>query len=49
MVDTDAAVGKLEGFDLRDYCIKFTMPGAQIDGSLHFYGVGLDGVDQPAV
>jgi hypothetical protein len=49
LIDTDAAVGRLEGFKLRDYGIKFTKPGARIDGALHFYGVGGGGVDQPAV
>jgi hypothetical protein len=49
LIDTDAAVGRLEGFKLRDYGIKFTKPGARIDGSIHFYGVGGGGVDQPAV
>jgi hypothetical protein len=49
LIDTNAVVGRLEGFRLRDYGVKFTAPGAQIDGSLHFYGVGGGGVDQPAV
>jgi hypothetical protein len=45
----DALVGRLNGFGLRDYGIKFTYGAAQIDGALHFYGVGIGGVDQPAV
>jgi hypothetical protein len=45
----DALVGRLNGFGLRDYGIKFTAGSAQIDGALHFYGVGIGGVDQPAV
>jgi hypothetical protein len=45
----DALVGRLNGFGLRDYGIKFTAGSAQIDGALHFYGVGIGGIDQPAV
>jgi hypothetical protein len=45
----DAFVGRLSGFSLRDYGIKFTAGNAQIDGGLHFYGVGVGGIDQPAV
>lgn len=47
--DVDTVVGRLEGSDLRDYGIKFVKGNAQIDGSLHFWGVGGYGVDQPAV
>jgi hypothetical protein len=45
----DVCVGRLEGSHLRDYGIKFAASGAQIDGALHFYGVGSFGVEQPAV
>jgi hypothetical protein len=55
--DVDAVVGRLEGSELRDFGIKFSppvdgQPGAgsvQIEGPLHFYGVGTGGIDQPAV
>jgi hypothetical protein len=49
LINAPAFVGRLEGFALRDYGIKFTAPGVQIDGELHFYGVGIGGVDEPAV
>jgi hypothetical protein len=45
----DALVGRLSGFGLRDYGVKFTAGNAQIDGGLHFYGVGQGSVDNPAV
>jgi hypothetical protein len=49
LINAPAFVGRLEGFALRDYGIKFTAPGVQIDGELHFYGVGIGGADEPAV
>jgi hypothetical protein len=49
LINAPAFVGRLEGFALRDYGIKFTAPGVQIDGELHFYGVGIGGTDEPAV
>jgi hypothetical protein len=55
--DIDSVVGRLEGSDLRDYGIKFGRTieegggggSTQIDGALHFYGVGQGGTDEPAV
>jgi hypothetical protein len=35
----DAVVGRLQGYALRDYGIKFTAGATQIDGALHFWGV----------
>jgi hypothetical protein len=35
----DAVVGKLQGYALRDYGVKFTAGSAQIDGAIHFWGV----------
>jgi hypothetical protein len=35
----DAVVGKLQGYALRDYGIKFTAGATQIDGAIHFWGV----------
>jgi hypothetical protein len=45
----DALVGRLTGSNLRDYGIKFIYGGAQIDGALHFYGIGEGSADAPAV
>jgi hypothetical protein len=35
----DAVVGRLQGYALRDYGIKFTAGATQIDGAIHFWGV----------
>jgi hypothetical protein len=35
----DAVVGKLQGYALRDYGVKFTAGATQIDGAIHFWGV----------
>jgi hypothetical protein len=35
----DMHVGKLQGYALRDYGVKFTAGSAQIDGAIHFWGV----------
>ena len=45
--DVDAIVGGLEGSNLRDYGIKFHSGATQIDGALHFYGVGEGGGGDP--
>jgi hypothetical protein len=45
----DALVGRLTGSNLRDYGVKFEYGAAQIDGALHFYGIGEGTTDAPAV
>jgi hypothetical protein len=45
----DALVGRLNGFGLRDYGVKFVAGSAQIDGALHFYGIGEGTADGTAV
>jgi hypothetical protein len=35
----DAVVGRLQGYALRDYGVKFTAGSTQIDGAVHFWGV----------
>jgi hypothetical protein len=36
----DSIIGRLEGFGLRDYGLKISIGACQIDGALHFYGIG---------
>jgi hypothetical protein len=45
----DAVVGRIEGWNFRDYGIKFTNGGDQIDGALHFYGIDRDGTPGAAI
>jgi hypothetical protein len=45
----DALVGRLNGFGLRDFGVKFVYGSAQIDGALHFYGIGEGTADGTAV
>jgi hypothetical protein len=35
----DTVVGRLQGYGLRDYGIKFSAGATQIDGAIHFWGV----------
>jgi hypothetical protein len=35
----DAVVGRLQGYALRDYGVRFSAGATQIDGAIHFWGV----------